>query len=409
MRKWAFRYVEKIEVPPGPAAAKGTRVHGAAERYLTYAFIDLTSEEGQILLPGLQYLPPPMYPGMQLEHKFGTQIGDTLVRGIIDCWIPDGPMVIDHKTTGNLHWAKTPEELLTDTQANVYAFYAAKETGASSVSLRWVYYSTKAPFRAVPTDVVLDADHLAGIVDDIDSRGRLIELSLKSNLRALDYPPNLEACGAYGGCPYRSRCNFSEEDKAEIRMNTMSFEEQLKAKLQSPTPKGVILPPPAATPAPETSVWSPPGAVPQVSPPPTPWTPSNSREEAVAKYKDREEAAVPTTPTQAVDAVQQWTETPTAGGPGKKRRTKEDKARDVGFTLYVGCAPTTGTCEDFATRVRRIQDLIAQGANDAQAVEHDVAQHPPVGALVIDMRHPLANAALPVLQTKADMTVRAFQ
>lgn len=384
MRKWAWRHIERIELPPHPAAAKGSRVHKAAELYLGSAFIDLTTEEGQILLPGLSYLPPPLYPGMKLEHNFGIQIGDTWVRGFIDCWIPEIPLVLDHKTTGNTNWAKTPEDLLTDTQANIYAINAVQETGADSVNLRWVYYSTKTPFRSHAVDATVGRDVLEPAVERVDRTGRLINLARKSDLRALDYPPNPEACGAYGGCPFVSRCNLSQREIDEAFM--IPFEEQLRVKLGGGT-NG-------------QANWTPAGAPPQESPTvQDSWTPPAPA------------AAAPvTTPVQAADAVQQWVENPTAGGPQKRsRRSKEEVARDKGFTLYIGCAPTTAVCEDFAKRVPRIQTYIEQGANVTQAIEHDLHEHPPTGALIITPTTPLAAEALPVLQTRADMTVRAFQ
>lgn len=378
MRKWAFRYIDKIELPPHPSAAKGSRVHATAEQYLKTGFIDINTEEGSILLPGLEHIPPPLYPGMQVEYRFGTQIGDTWVRGIKDVWIPDGPLVLDHKTTSNLQWAKTATDLLTDTQAGVYAHNALQETNSDAVNLRWVYYTTKRPHVAHVVDATITRDQLAPVQENINATGQLIQLGRKSDLRAIDYPPNPDECDSYGGCPFVGRCHpFKEEDLVE----QLSFDEKLRRAVAgaAQTSAPVTMPPSGWNPEPAAAVT-------QATPPSAAWGPPAATQAAAA------------------EAVQQWQEKPTAGGPAapKKRKPK-------GFVLYVGCMRIGEANEDFSSRVLRIQACVAQGANVLQAIEHDFETYPPVGAVVVTPGTPLANEALAVLQPKAEFVVRAFQ
>ncbi len=378
-RKWAFRYIDDIQTPPHPSAAKGSRVHKAAETYLQSAFIDLTTEEGQILLPGLQYLPPPLYPGMQLESSFGIQIADTKIRGIRDVWLPGECTVIDHKTTGALHWAKTVADLLNDTQAITYAVAAMQETGAEQANLRWVYYSTKRPYQARPVDVTVTREQTEPVCKRINETGKLIKLARQlapqAERGALDYPHNPDACDAYGGCPYLSRCNLVQ--------GRMSFLDELDKKLSEPGP--APLPPPE-----QMGLWTPP---PVTFPVPVP-----ASEEG------------PQSASEAAATVQQWTEQPTPGGPVPTKKRGKAKAPAVeAFTLYVDCAPLAGTTEDFINRAPRIYDMVKQGAQPIDAIEHDLVKHPPTGNLIVMTGSKLVSDALPILQAKAQLTVRAFR
>jgi PD-(D/E)XK nuclease superfamily len=150
-RAWAFRYIQGIESPPGPGAVLGGSVHAQLETYLLGGDLDFTTEVGYIAASGLAHLPQPGTPGMRVEHEFhflgpsghsylgykDVELHPSITRG-------ERGVIIDHKTTSDLRWQKSPETLLTDIQATLYAVdFFRERPNENDVELRWVYYLTR--------------------------------------------------------------------------------------------------------------------------------------------------------------------------------------------------------------------------------------------------------------------------
>lgn len=419
MRKWGFKYIDKIPVPPKPSAALGTAVHLAAEHYLKTGFIDLTTREGEILMPGLMLMPPPMLPGMQLEDHFGISIGAANVQGKRDIWIPHWTFVADHKTTSNKKWSKTSDVLKRDTQAVSYAIAAMAATGDSKASLRWIYYLTGKQRDAWPVDVTIYKNETHEIAADIEHRAKLIKQA-RTLPQANELPPNRNACDAYGGCPYKQHCNDTTVSALlGAHMTQQSFEEMLANRIaagangshEAPPQAPWATQPPAPTPA-----MAPPPAPPQ--PPQAPWVQQPAPPQATMIPTQAPPAAAPWSipapmappQTPAPQPAQAFTPpaAPADPKPQRQRRTKEEKARDDGFVLYYACARVGGNAEDYAPRLARVQGYLSQGAPSLEkAVEYDLQQHPPIEGLVIQ-RGMVSDEVLALIASKALYTVRGL-
>lgn len=259
-RKYAFRYIARIESPPSPAAALGIEVddNQLQPYFKSGRPFDYTQESGSgyIAASGLAYLPSPTVKGLEVqkhfvmpspswrEHRFGYQ-------GYIDLWVPDSsalpdiapagiPAVVDFKTTSNLKWAKTPEALSTDVQAQLYATHAMYETGARAVDLVWIYFQTKGPRKAIRSHLRVVADRVAEQFAAIDETAKQMVQIRREVTDPLTLPPNAAMCEAYGGCPYRDKCNLSPHQiiesfaaKAALGSNAMPNAMDLLANLKA--------------------------------------------------------------------------------------------------------------------------------------------------------------------------------
>ncbi len=242
-RKWGFGYLANIKTPQHPAAALGTEVDDTQlQPYLRDGRpfdYSRESQSGYIAASILAYLPQPKTPGMQIQQFFEmpgptwSEERDFGYRGYLDCFLPDSsalpdieggrPAVVDFKTTSNFRWAKTPESLATDVQAQLYATHAMFTTGAREVDLVWLYMQTKGARKAKRVHLRVTASHVAEQFENINTTavemyGLRREFDSENHhshnpeyFVLNDLPPNPDACEAYGGCPFRSKCNLSPD------------------------------------------------------------------------------------------------------------------------------------------------------------------------------------------------------
>lgn len=242
-RKWAWRYVEGVEEPPSPAAELGRSVHAELEKYLSGGEIDFTTEIGYIAAAGLEHLPKPGTPGLCVEQEFHFEgpSGHSYL-GYKDLEQPGA--VTDHKTTSDLRWQKTPEDLQTDIQATLYAVdYFRKYPEDTCVELRWVYYQTKNAKKSAITRLRVHQEETWKRFLEIEQIAGQMEVA--SSKRALDLPPNINHCSAYGGCPHQGRCNLSPFEKMRAHVEQNKLMSLLQAKKNGAAP-AVAAPPPAA-------------------------------------------------------------------------------------------------------------------------------------------------------------------
>jgi hypothetical protein len=222
-RKWAFKYIEKLEAPQHPSAALGQEVH---ERQLGPYLLegrefDFTRSSGEIANELRTLIPVARTPGLQVERQFmiPSPSGDFWYVGYLDLWAPDSavvpgmtggaPLVGDFKTTSNLAYAKTPETLKTDTQAQLYAAAMMVEEEANELDLVWFYTRTRRPYRGQRVHLRVGGSHVADQFARIDAVGRELFSTRSASPRPDDLPPSVRMCDAYGGCPYRHKCNLS--------------------------------------------------------------------------------------------------------------------------------------------------------------------------------------------------------
>ena len=230
-RKWAWRYVAGILEPSKPAAELGGRVHAILEAWLASGVApDPSTHEGRIALAGIKHLPPPgsgmVERGFILHSRRNSYLGyvDFQYLSAQDLTVT----ILDHKTTSSLRYAKTPEELLVDIQALIYALYAFLAWNVSEVTLKWVYYTTANVPRSPPP--VVAKVHLPVVLErfaDIERLGDEIVYHAQNKTHPLALKPTASTCGAYGGCPHKSICNLSEDERLRSIMSEATMAEKL--------------------------------------------------------------------------------------------------------------------------------------------------------------------------------------
>ena len=242
-RKWGLKSIAKIPTPTHPSAELGTEVDNEQlQPYLRDGrTFDYTreSESGYIAASALAFLPEPKSNGLEVQKHFTFRSlanrDELSYQGYKDLWMPVGgvplpegfvsdiPAVVDFKTTGNVNskWVKGPKVLETDVQAMVYATNAMVSTSSRVVDLVWIYMQTRGARKARRTHIRVDGKHVLEQFREIDRIGlemlkvrREVESSGKPLEEAcldLPLPDSSDACDAFGGCPFRSRCNLSPD------------------------------------------------------------------------------------------------------------------------------------------------------------------------------------------------------
>lgn len=223
-----WEYVEQVTPPPSPKMQFGLDVHKTLENWLREGIAPDDSAPGQVAAQGLHWLPAPSRKFMEVETRFQIPLGDNLLlTGIIDCLVEPGgtsdgiPLVIDHKSTSDLKWAKTADDLHTDLQSMIYATFAALRFSLPQVRCRWVYYAAsnpknkpRKPTGAKPVEIVHDVssswflDKWDLVCRDVD---KIVSIRRKGR-KALTLPPNPSECTAWGGCYFAEYCALTPED-----------------------------------------------------------------------------------------------------------------------------------------------------------------------------------------------------
>lgn len=251
--KWALKYIAKIETPQSKAGELGDAVDsGQLQPYLTRGReFDQTSRAGQIAESARKYLPRPMTPGLECQKKMEMASPNAIgadgiaVRGFLgylDLWLPRGGIpvpgadggpdvlcsgvcVTDFKTTGDLKWMKKAKDLRADWQANLYGTWAMVTTGAREIDLVWLYMRTKETPKAERTHVHVTLAETFPVFLEIDAEAARMFATHEEARKADALPDwdtpatdprkergltfaralarNPDACGDFGGCPYR--------------------------------------------------------------------------------------------------------------------------------------------------------------------------------------------------------------
>jgi hypothetical protein len=227
-RKWSWKYVAGVEELPGPAAELGRLVHLELEKYLNGGEIDYTTEVGYIAASGLEHLPKPGTPGLVVEAEFHF-VGPSghSYLGYKDLQSPR--VIYDHKTTSDLKWQKTEEDLRNDIQATLYAVdYFREHSDENEVELRWVYYQTRNTRKSAITVLRVNQTEAWNRFLTIEQIAQ--EMEIASTKQPLDLPPNINHCSAYGGCPHQGRCNLSPFEKMRAHMEQNKLTQLLQAR-----------------------------------------------------------------------------------------------------------------------------------------------------------------------------------
>jgi hypothetical protein len=234
-RQFGYTYIDKLPRLTTKAQEVGTATHAELEAWLIEGVpprTPLLTSSG-----ALSHFPSPKTRGLEVETVFafratllrapealdvpgareaivGGEVVSAVLYGYKDAQLVspdlDAVTVFDLKTTSSLAWAKTPDELLCDTQSVVYGIDGLLSApGAMSVKLRWVYTQTKNAHCSRPTDVTMDWAHVEALLANRVARawrlGLLKERMEKGTAKTLK--PNTRACGDYGGCQFLPLCD----------------------------------------------------------------------------------------------------------------------------------------------------------------------------------------------------------
>ncbi len=363
-RRWFLESQCKNRSGETPEMTLGTWAHTRCEQYLAGqtvtwpglslngVAIDTTTTQASLLrLWADPKFPKPGAPSSSIEepgnYALNISIAGTPVKGKIDYRSyadPTHHVVLDHKSTGNIDYAKTPEELAREPQIIVYAAYCVSK-GADLVTAGHSTFQTKrgAAASVTMTDP-MDRAHIESIyngpltklVEDMQ------ETVANYNGNPLDTPchergnPNAKSCHAFNRlCPFAELCGVGE-----FAGRDSSF-----------------------TPPPSPSV---------VTATPSPFGPTMSLADKIrARGINPPDAALPavTRPyvPDATPATVTATPAPTAATPAESWSSSSSPtwAPTTGLSLYVDCSPTKGLGVTL-----RLEDLVHERATTIAARHH---------------------------------------
>ncbi len=215
-----FEYVEKLAPPPSAKQSFGSAVHAQLERWLKDGKEPEETPAGDVAKQGIEkgWLPDPGS-GLLVERQIHFEWRNGIeIMGFVDCAVPDQCLVIDHKTTSNLRFAMTADQLRQDPQALIYAAWAAVEWDVNVVTARWVYYAASNPAkgprrpkggRSVEATFDFATEEVRELVRELDRDINNVYNVKAKSVPGKDLPPSPAACSAYGGCPHRELCDLN--------------------------------------------------------------------------------------------------------------------------------------------------------------------------------------------------------
>lgn len=355
-RLWGFTYISGLRPEGKGGAALGSAIHKQREKYLHGEPMDFTAPNhaADIAAVGTNELPEPNTPGLKIEKafKFVSSTTGISYRGFVDFSIPpehrDGiPLIGDHKSTSDIkRWAKTPEVLESDCQAIIYAQNALMQwPDVMQVDLEWHYTQTKGPKKSKLVPLRLSRAHVSKEFEKIELDAIELVATYNAKPDPLSLAPTRNSCNNYGGCPFKSKCNFGPDDNLATlfqkdleNMNTSAPTVDFLSRL-SPTvvipdrpeqlPLFVVKDSPIANPFPKTDQ---PINPPEYQPPP----PSGSAAITMVVSEpcaDKPKRGRPSKKVKEPEVV---------GGivVGSIEVTPVDEGKTYsGFTLYIDCMP----------------------------------------------------------------------
>jgi hypothetical protein len=255
----------------------------------------------------------------------------------------------------------------------LYATHAIFETDSEIVDLNWLYMRTQDAPKVKPVRLRVHAEHVFKQFDEIEATGlEMLEAhkAFDADPHAhgpLSLKPNVDACDAYGGCPYRDKCNLSpkeiiESKAAKVRRLTeessMSGAVDLLAKLRAKRPSG-----PVPSPIEERNVAS-------MEPPSTACEVTEAKALPEPLPINPPESALPPPPVEASGDAED-TEKPKRGAGRTKTAKSAPKDRSAADgpsasaaartpigTLYLDCYPLAENVVHAETLFRTAQERI---------------------------------------------------
>ena len=256
-RKWGWSYIDGIK-GSNAFAQRGIAIDEILNAWLEKGTpIDGASEYGKMIIPGLKYLPVPGTPQMFVQREFHlkTDVATYFGKKDVEFIHPETkvPVVLDNKTTTDFRWAKTEEDLKSNTQAVLYAAEALDHFKVDQIELNWVYYRTRGAPASHRVTLRVFREEIIQQMDRIDNIAKDIIEAYKTVTAATDLPVSPQSCEAFGGCIYKEHCNLSPVQKMRALMaqetQGSSLLDKLKAKngaASAPAAAAAVAPAPAA-------------------------------------------------------------------------------------------------------------------------------------------------------------------
>ena len=220
--KWWWQTIGGFRAETTKAQQQGQEIHAQIETYLKGGPVP----ENPIAVSGLIHLPSPHEINVEgVEYGFALESSDAPVPivGFIDLLDSPRRRIIDHKTTSDFKYMKTPDVLMQDPQAVIYCavgvepkikggFQLGEETlkrvdfsWTGPVEFKHVYYRTRGAPASATTSIFFQnrlalEERVNTVFEDLWS------MSFEAKQKPEDVPPTLTACGEYGGCPHKARC-----------------------------------------------------------------------------------------------------------------------------------------------------------------------------------------------------------
>lgn len=203
-RQWYWNKIIGLPSPQKPSAALGEAVHTSIEKYLDgESTLHPVAVPGKAKLDELRALRPLIETKMQRPLSNGL----TFV-GRIDVLAPEQALVVDHKTTSSLQYAKSEEELQRDPQMLAYAYEVLARTDADTVRVAHNVLLTRGSGHRYTEAELSRAEILSGW-----KRLEAVTDAMKATALVpspTEVPATWSACSAYGGCPYREQCQSAK-------------------------------------------------------------------------------------------------------------------------------------------------------------------------------------------------------
>jgi len=242
-RKWAFTYINGEIAPSSDSMDFGLEVHKALEKYLKTGEWVGESDAVECAKQGLPSLPEPKDQRLGIEKQFFLEIleGRARIMGYIDLVVPGKLLKVnDHKTTKDLKWAATPADLETNVQANLYSLWTMNTYRVTEVEAEWLYYVSR-PSKAKGTvggrprnmrgfrpvsRIKTQAEVAAQWATLKSDCKEMVDYAEDQSIWAEDIDGNPDACGDFGGCPFRHLCPVSHGSLGALMDNARSVAER---------------------------------------------------------------------------------------------------------------------------------------------------------------------------------------
>jgi RecB family exonuclease len=204
--KWWWEKIQGHRSPDTKATLRGTQIHLEIEEALGEGIPPVDP----VALAILDLVGHTRQPKDRLEWRFEVQLPGwpVVLKGCVDRVEPELNRITDWKSTSDFKYARSPEELLEDPQAILYAVAAVlfrEGFNPDGLRVRFVYGRTRGAAKTLVRECTFTAQHVADRVAELGETAHLMQKTALVRDAAL-VPANLDACMDYGGCPHRGRC-----------------------------------------------------------------------------------------------------------------------------------------------------------------------------------------------------------